>query len=100
MGNKYKLLEKIRAGMKNVRSSQLEKLMKQWEFESKVTKEGIAYTHSELPEKIIRVVSHREKSQESKVLQVYVKNCIKAVDEIIDFQKENQGENDGEERKD
>lgn len=87
MSDKYKLLEKIRSGPRNVKPNKLKKLMRLWGFIPKDTKDGALYYHPQLPVEIIRVVYHREGSQENKVLECYVKNCIKAIDKLVDIQE-------------
>jgi hypothetical protein len=80
---KNRLLSKVRSGTRNVRPAQLRKLMDIWGFECNKTKEGRTYYHPLYSNTgQISVVEHREKGQENKILERYVKNCLKAIDEI------------------
>lgn len=82
MGNKFKLLEKVRNGKRNVRPATLRKLMTDFGFESKKTKHQILYSLAAFNIRA-SVVEHREKGQEGNVLECYVKNCLSAIDELL-----------------
>lgn len=83
MTDKFKLLETIRQGTKNVRAAQLQKLMTQFGFNNKKTKHGLLYRHSKYPLITATANAHKESGQERKVYQCYVKNCLKAIDELL-----------------
>lgn len=82
MADKYKLLKKIREGKKNVRATDLKRLMESFGFSCRRTKHKVIYSH---PKISIRpsVVEHREKGQEKKIHECYVKNCLNAIDELM-----------------
>lgn len=82
MGNKVKLLEKVRNGRRNVRPAELRKLMTYFGFEAKQKKEQVIYAHNAYNIRA-SVVEHREKGQEGKVLECYVRNCLRAIDEVL-----------------
>lgn len=83
MTDKNKLLEKIRQGINNVRPAELQKLMIQFAFNNKKTKHMNLYRHTKYTDITASFCGHREGKQESKVLQCYVKNCLKAIDEVL-----------------
>ncbi len=87
MDDKTELLENIRARKKNVRVNELDKLMSAWDFKFKPTKEGVTYYHPLSPiNRMVSVVFHRHSGQEKKVRPFYVKECIKAIDELIEYE--------------
>lgn len=84
MTDKIKLLEKIRHSRKNVRPNDLKKLMEDFGFKPKKTKHKTLYTHITcMSISPVSVVEHRESGQEKKILEPYVKNCLKAIDEYL-----------------
>lgn len=82
MTDKFKLLNKIRQGKKNVRTAELRRLMTQFGFNGVHTRHRVMYKHLKYPIKA-SVVEHREGKQERKVLECYVKNCLNAIDELL-----------------
>ena len=83
MTDKNKLLGITRQGTKNVRPAKLHTLMTQFGFNNKRTKHQVLYRHSKYSDITASVVEHREGSQERKAHQCYVKNCLKAIDEVL-----------------
>lgn len=88
MTDKIKLLNKIRHSRKNVRANELRKLMKDFGFEPKKTKHTTLYTHTIcMAIRPVSVVEHKESGQENKIFECYVKNCLKAIDELLLIEK-------------
>lgn len=83
MTDEFKLLSKVKQGVKNVRPAELLRLMEQFGFLFKRTKHQILYKHRDYPDIRASVVEHREGKQERKVHQCYVKNCIRAIEELL-----------------
>lgn len=83
MTDKYKLLEEIRQGPNNVRPGKLLKVMTDFGFDNRRTKHQVLYRHSKYRDVTASVVEHREGKQEGKILQCYVRNCLKAIDAVV-----------------
>jgi len=89
MPDKYKLLEKIRQSRRNVRANDLRKLMIDFGFEPKKTKHTTLYIHTIQKDiRPVAVAEHKESGQENKIFECYVKNCLKAIDELLLIEKE------------
>jgi hypothetical protein len=89
MSQKEKLLEKVRRAPGNVRWNQVLKLMAAWGFVMKPTEEGAAFLHPTLATEALIVLV--PKPHRDKVKQPYVRQCLKAIDLLLEKEeKENE----------
>jgi hypothetical protein len=84
---KTKLLKKAEEAPDNVRWNELLNLMNEWEFKERKTMEGVCFPHPVLA-KNGSMMPRGPKPHGDKVKQPYVKQCIKAIQLLIDLQKE------------
>lgn len=85
--DKIKLLNEIRSRPKNVRANELRKMMSLFDFESRDATHCRLYQHKKYRSLTVSVTEHKEKGEENKILERYVKKCINAIDEIIRMEK-------------
>ncbi|MBI5886556.1 MAG: hypothetical protein HZB85_08255 [Deltaproteobacteria bacterium] len=85
--DKIKLLEELRSRPNNVRASELRKLMSIFDFESRDAKHCRLYKHKKYRFLIVTVTEHKEKGQENKIFERYIKKCIASIDEVIRMEK-------------
>jgi hypothetical protein len=79
VNERERLLEKVAQGPKSVRFDTLVKLMELWDFEATYGKKGdfVMFRH-----KVYRVQASTAKPHHDPVLSVYVKNCLKAIENV------------------
>lgn len=82
MTDELEFLDKIKNGAKNVRPSQLRKLMRLFGFEEKAARHQYVFMHSKHRGVWASMAKHKEKGRENKVFEKYVRNCINAIEEV------------------
>jgi len=81
MSQKAKLLEKIRNGPNNTTLEEILTLMNSFGFNQKKTRDGFKFWYPQV-NGIFAYVA-RPHGREKKVLSVYVKGCLNAIDRIV-----------------
>ncbi len=79
MSNKDQLLLQVTSGPRNVRLKELRKLMTSYGFKEKKTSHGYMYRHEKLIGVKMPYVA-KPHGREPKVLEVYVYQCIDAIE--------------------
>ena len=84
MASKEDLLAEIRSRLNNVSFDELFALMEAFGFEREKKTHGYWFFHEELRDSQVAHVGNPQKGDKKRVKRFYVKNCIEAIDLLIE----------------
>jgi hypothetical protein len=84
---RLRLLADVQGGPRNVTLKELETLMTLWGFDSRIMNSGghgLLFKHKLYPGREFIVTVAKPKKKGSPVLNCYIKNCLGAIDRVIE----------------